>query len=161
MLLFFNLRLREFLTRIYLVQRQILKVNNFCYLINGFRCIRSKQNLGKRELEWQVFSKLFVLFRTSRSKFFKEWLKKEHCLEVVLRRCSVKKVFFKIYQNSQEYTCTRVNFISSNLGGLFRSPFWGGAGVKITPPLPHTHTHTYTLLSKTRYSDARKLKLGT
>ena len=154
MLLFFNLRLGEFLTCIYLVRRQILKVNNFCYLISGFRCIRSKQNLGKRELEWQVFSKLFVLFRTSRSKFFKEWLKKEHCLEVVLRRCSVKKVFFKIYQNSQEYTCTRVNFINSNLGGLFRGPFWGGGGgwgLKL--PLPH--------LSKTRYSYARKLKLGT
>ena len=30
--------------------------------------------------------------------------------ETVARRCSVKKVFLKISQNSQENTCTRVSF---------------------------------------------------
>ena len=32
-------------------------------------------------------------------------------LEVVVRRCSVKKVFLKISQNSQENTCARVSFL--------------------------------------------------
>ena len=31
--------------------------------------------------------------------------------EVVVRRCSVKKVFLKILQNSQEKTCGRVSFL--------------------------------------------------
>ena len=30
--------------------------------------------------------------------------------EVVVRRCSVKKVFLEILQNSQENTCARVSF---------------------------------------------------
>ena len=30
--------------------------------------------------------------------------------EAVVRRCSVKKVFLKIFQNSQENTCTRDSF---------------------------------------------------
>ena len=30
--------------------------------------------------------------------------------EVVIQRCSVKKVFIKISQNSQENTCRRVSF---------------------------------------------------
>ena len=33
--------------------------------------------------------------------------------EAVFRRCSVKKVFLKISQNSQENTCTRVSFLQS------------------------------------------------
>ena len=31
--------------------------------------------------------------------------------EAVVRRCSVKKVFLKISQNSQENTCARVSFL--------------------------------------------------
>ena len=31
-------------------------------------------------------------------------------LEAVARRCSVKKVFFKILQNSPENTCVEVSF---------------------------------------------------
>ena len=30
---------------------------------------------------------------------------------VVIRKCSVKKVFLQISQNSQENTCTRVSFL--------------------------------------------------
>ena len=33
------------------------------------------------------------------------------CLEAVSRRCSVKKVFLKISQNSQKNTCARVSFL--------------------------------------------------
>ena len=32
-------------------------------------------------------------------------------LQAVARRCSVKKVFLKISQNSQENTCVRVSFL--------------------------------------------------
>ena len=32
-------------------------------------------------------------------------------LEAVVRRCSVKKVFLEISQNSQENTCVRVSFL--------------------------------------------------
>ena len=32
--------------------------------------------------------------------------------EAVIRRCSVKKVFLKISQNSQENTCARVSFLT-------------------------------------------------
>ena len=31
--------------------------------------------------------------------------------EAVARKCSVKKVFLEITQNSQEYTCARVSFL--------------------------------------------------
>ena len=33
------------------------------------------------------------------------------CLEAVAQRCSVKKVFSEISQNTQENTCARVSFI--------------------------------------------------
>ena len=32
------------------------------------------------------------------------------CTEAVARRCSVKKVFLKVLQNSQKNTCVRVSF---------------------------------------------------
>ena len=38
--------------------------------------------------------------------------------EAVARRCSVKKVFLEISQNSQENTCARVSFFYKNLGWL-------------------------------------------
>ena len=31
--------------------------------------------------------------------------------EAVVRRCSVKKVFLEILQNSQENTCARISFL--------------------------------------------------
>ena len=33
------------------------------------------------------------------------------CKEAVSRRCSIKKVFLEILQNSQENTCVRVSFL--------------------------------------------------
>ena len=46
-------------------------------------------------------------------KLLSEW----KCLEAVLRRCSVKKLFLRILENSQENTCTEVSFYQS-----YRSP---------------------------------------
>ena len=37
-------------------------------------------------------------------------------LEAVARRCSVKKVFLEISQNSQENTCARISLISYQKG---------------------------------------------
>ena len=40
------------------------------------------------------------------------WEKLDKKTEAVARRCSVKKVFWEISQNSQESTCARVSFFS-------------------------------------------------
>ena len=43
-------------------------------------------------------------------------LRSRRTLEVAVRRCYVKKVFLKILQNSQEYTCARVSFLAKDSG---------------------------------------------
>ena len=40
--------------------------------------------------------------------------------EAVVQRCSVKKMFLKISQNSQDNTCVRVSFFQSQL--FYRTP---------------------------------------
>ena len=47
------------------------------------------------------------IFQNSRKKGKKE---KNLVLEAAFRRCSIKKVFLKISQNSQENTCARSPF---------------------------------------------------
>ena len=45
--------------------------------------------------------------------------------EAVARRCSVRKVFLKISQNSLENTCARVSFlIKLQASGLFKKWLW-------------------------------------
>ena len=39
-----------------------------------------------------------------------------YALEAVVRRCSLKKMFLKISQNSQENTCARVSFFNKVTG---------------------------------------------
>ena len=43
-------------------------------------------------------------------------------LEVVTRSCSVKKVFLRIPQNSQENTCARVSFLIKLNTFIHRTP---------------------------------------
>ena len=58
--------------------------------------------------------------------------KKNSFLEAVVRRCPVKKVFLKIFQNSQENTCARAFFLiklqafikKETLARLFSCEFW-------------------------------------
>ena len=38
-------------------------------------------------------------------------VKRTHSAEAVAPRCSVKKVFLKIFKNSQENTCARISFL--------------------------------------------------
>ena len=40
-----------------------------------------------------------------------KYVHKVENVEAVARRCSVKKVFLEISQNSQENTCARVSFL--------------------------------------------------
>ena len=42
-------------------------------------------------------------------------------LEAVARRCSVKKLFLEISQDSQEYTCAGVSFL--NFAKFLKTPF--------------------------------------
>ena len=48
----------------------------------------------------------------------KVWRRSRVNREAVVRRCSVKKVFLKISQNSQENTCSRVSFFIKLHAGL-------------------------------------------
>ena len=50
--------------------------------------------------------------------------------EAVARRCSVKKVFIEISQNSRENTCSRVSF-------LIKLPAWGPATLLLKKRLWH------------------------
>ena len=58
------------------------------------------------DLEILINTKNLVL---KNSSIFFLWLIK---LEAVVRRCSVKRVFLEILQNSQENTCARVSFLT-------------------------------------------------
>ena len=52
-----------------------------------------------------IITFMLQLFNNNR-----ETLAKHVHAEAVVQRCSVKKVFLEISQNSQENTCTRVSF---------------------------------------------------
>ena len=54
----------------------------------------------------------------------------QQCAEAVAQRCSVKKVFLEISQNSLENTCARVSFLiklhrcfPANFAKFLRTPF--------------------------------------
>ena len=50
---------------------------------------------------------------------------KQHLKEAVVQRCSVKKVFLEISQNSQENTCARVSFlIKLQAATLLKKRLW-------------------------------------
>ena len=65
--------------------------------------------------------KLFIFYCFSLEKYGHSWFQIKYLTasnkalyliftEAVVQRCSVKKVFLKISQNSQENTCARVSF---------------------------------------------------
>ena len=71
------------------------------------------------QVTFRNFTKSFLLFFTfnnlkgNKNFWLIHILTKEAnvVLEVVVQRCSVKKVFLEIFQNSQESTCGRVSFL--------------------------------------------------
>ena len=59
---------------------------------------------------------MFKLLSTfANENYFIEDLKKIKTKEAVVQRCSVKKVFLEISQNSLENTCARVSFLKKRL----------------------------------------------
>ena len=66
------------------------------------------------ELYFELFIDLVrrfpVIWNTGLNRF-KDCNKKVAWIEAVFQRCSVKKVFLEISQNSQENTCARVSFL--------------------------------------------------
>ena len=62
---------------------------------------------GQKEPKWKMKNLKSVQDRGNYGNGLKQGL----CTEVVVRRCSVKKVFLQISQNSQENTCARFSFL--------------------------------------------------
>ena len=55
----------------------------------------------------------FLSFATIRHKFIDMFfISTLYCIEAVAQRCSVKKLFLAISQNSQDYTWARVSFLT-------------------------------------------------
>ena len=70
--------------------------------------------------------------------------------EAVVRRCSVKKVFLEILQNSQENTCARVFIKKETLAQVFPYEFCKISKNTLsyrTPPLAASICYLYQLLS--------------
>ena len=77
--------------------------------------------------QWRIWTRLdlyrvqsiFLNVQRCRSEVF--------CKKAVARRCSVKKLFIEISQNSQESTCARASFSikSQALGGGVIEHLWG------------------------------------
>ena len=80
-----------------------------------------------------IFCNLLQLINIKMSQISK-YLVQELLSEVVTQKCSVKKVFLEILQNSQENTCARV---------FLQLVFPHNAMVRHT----HTRTHTQTQIS--------------
>ena len=64
------------------------------------------------------------------------------------RRCSIKKVFLKISQNSQESTCSRVSFLSLwhrcfpvNAAKFLRTPFLQNTSKRLLLPLEVVYSY--------------------
>ena len=81
-----------------------------------------------------IFCNLLQLINIKMSQISK-YLVQELLSEVVTQKCSVKKVFLEILQNSQENTCARV---------FLQLVFPNNAMVRHTHTHTHTHAHTNT-----------------
>ena len=64
--------------------------------------------LQNRKGNTENYTKTFALLSALRDFFF---LHRVMFSEAVARRCSVKKVFLKFLQNSQEKNCARASFL--------------------------------------------------
>ena len=81
--------------------------DSLCYLITQNPLV-----LGLTNTYFPLFLFLFIWkqFRTFTEKLIAALYMKNELSEAVVQRCSVKKVFLEISQNSQENTCARVFF---------------------------------------------------
>ena len=80
--------------------------------------------------------------------------------EVVFRRCSVKKVFLKISQNSQENTCATVcNFIKKEtLAQVFFCEFYGSFKNIFFYETPLVAASTFSLFSFLKHISNDRIK---
>ena len=58
--------------------------------------------------------------------------------EAVVQRCSVKKVFLKVLQNSKENTCARVSFLIKYGNLVVKSKLPPRSGSSLEAVEPHT-----------------------
>ena len=68
-----------------------------------FRSEHKQFDLVKKTGRSEVYNKILTINNTSRNEV-------EHT-KATVQRCSVKKVFLEISQNSQENTCARASFL--------------------------------------------------
>ena len=54
--------------------------------------------------------KAFIYIKAIEDEFYHKVIEAK-CKKAVAQRCSIKKVFLEIFQNSQENTCARVSFL--------------------------------------------------
>ena len=81
---------------------------NFAIWYEYFGCFEDFMRLWHPAFQFLLLCYLAFPFRNLFGLIMKliQWN-----LEVAVRRCSVKKVFWKIWQNSEENTCARVSFL--------------------------------------------------
>ena len=81
--------------------------NKYEYLQHNFSLWNNKKKINR------IMKKLkfYEFFDVHMDKILSTWEYYVQSTEVVVRSCSIKKVFLEILQNSQENTCARVSFL--------------------------------------------------
>ena len=112
--------------------------------------------------------KLVTRIKKHNQLYFGTLVLTSYCSEAVVQRCSVKKVFLEILQNSQENTCARDSFLIKlqarpatllkkslwhrcfpvNFAKLLRTPFFIEHLWWLLVTVVSEITHKYELLSK-------------
>ena len=83
----------------------------FEYLVSRFCSMYEKNYLCTSQIRFDNFTIFSQMKFALTHKMFYCLPKRVYCPESVVRMCSVKKVFLKMSQNSQENSCTRVSFL--------------------------------------------------
>ena len=102
-----------------------------------------------RILKWISFMAIANDILLNSSSDVISWLcNPEFYLEAVVRRCSIKKLFIKISQNSQENTCTRVFFFfKGEFCEVFKNTYFYRTSLvaaSVCSYLVQCFTHTFT-----------------
>ena len=102
-------------------QIQSIVIVATCMFLQTSITVRHSQSpsvLGVKAQQCLISFETAVHCRELELQLFNKWLRDEcicfvcgNCLETAAQRCSVKKVFLAISQNSQENTCARVFFL--------------------------------------------------
>ena len=84
------------------------------------------QNISKKCILFLFIKHLWWLLQKAIASLFSigSFTKSSVLSEALVQRCSVKKVFIKISQNSQENTCARVSFLINFIVFFFNKLYW-------------------------------------